>query len=415
MQKKPQTEMLGYGYHAADYHGSMKQPIYQTSTYEFPNAQAGKDYFSWATGKEEMPEGAVMGNIYSRLGSPNTQLLEQRLAVLGGAEDALVFASGMAVISGTLLELCKPDTVLLHTGPVYGGTHSFISHYLSQYRVHTFHVPHGMSSEEVIAGVRDQFGQKTISAFFTETPANPTLDIYSIAQAREIADAFSSDEHLVPVIVDNTYMGPLMCRPHEFGADIVVYSATKNLGGHSDVIAGAATGAPEWINRLRLARTFIGGILGPMDSWLLLRSLETFVLRTKAQEANTHRIAEALTKHPAVSEVRYLGNIQHWNPQQADVFGTEYGGTGSMISLYIKGGEAEAFKVLDHIEVFKLGVSLGSTESLCEHPHSMTHSKVEDGLKEELGITESLIRISVGVEDADDLIHDLHTALDLLQ
>ena len=149
----------------------------------------------------------------------------------------------MAVISGTLLEVCKPDTVLLHTGPVYGGTHSFISHYLSQYQVHTYHVAHGASTEEVIVGVRDQFGHKTISAFFTETPANPTLDIYSIAQAREIADAFSSEELRVPVIVDNTYMGPLMCRPHEFGADIVVYSATKNLGGHSDVIAGAATGA----------------------------------------------------------------------------------------------------------------------------------------------------------------------------
>ena len=213
MQKKPQTEMLGHGYHAADYHGSMKQPIYQTSTYEFPNAQAGKNYFSWATGKEEMPEGAVMGNIYSRLGSPNTQLLEQRLAVLGGAEDALVFASGMAVISGTLLELCKPDTVLLHTGPVYGGTHSFINHYLSQYQVHTYHVAHGASSEEVIAGVRDQFGHKTISAFFTETPANPTLDIYSIAQAREIADAFSSEDHPVPVVVDNTYMGPIWQHP----------------------------------------------------------------------------------------------------------------------------------------------------------------------------------------------------------
>jgi len=406
--------MLGHGYHAADYHGSMKQPIYQTSTYEFPNAQAGKDYFAWATGKEEKPEGAVMGNIYSRLGSPNTQLLEQRLAVLGGAEDALVFASGMAVISGTLLELCAPDTVLLHTGPVYGGTHSFINHYLGQYNVHTFQVEHDSSVEEVVAAVRAQFGSKTISAFFTETPANPTLNIYSVKKAREIADALSIKEHHVPVVVDNTYMGPLMSRPHEYGADLVVYSATKNLGGHSDVIAGAATGAREWINRLRVARTFIGGILGPMDSWLLLRSLETFQLRTTAQEANTHKVAAGLCEHPAVEEVRYLGNIEQWSHEQAQVFRSEYGGTGSMISLYIKGGEAEAFKVLDAVEVFKLGVSLGSTESLCEHPYSMTHSKVDDELKIELGITQNLIRISIGVEDANDLIDDLSAALDLI-
>lgn len=406
--------MVGHGYHAADYHGSMKQPIYQTSTYEFPSAQAGKDYFSWATGKEEMPEGAQMGNIYSRLGSPNTQLLEQRLAALDSTEDALVFGSGMAVISSTLLELCRPDTVLLHTGPVYGGTHSFIDHYLGQYGVHTYLVSHGESAQEVVASVRKLFGEKTISAFFTETPANPTLDIYSIKKAKEIAQALSTGEHSVPVVVDNTYMGPLMSRPHDLGADIVVYSATKNLGGHSDVIAGAATGKTVWINRLRVARTFLGGILGPTDSWLLLRSLETFKLRTEAQEQNTHQVAAALEKHPAVEEVRYLGNIDRWNAEQAVIFKDEYLGTGSMISLYIKGGETEAFKVLDHTQVLKLGVSLGSTESLCEHPYSMTHSKVDDALKVQLGITENLIRLSIGVEDAGDLIQDLYQSLDLL-
>lgn len=414
MKKQPETEMLGHGYHAADYHGSMKQPIYQTSTYEFPSAQAGKDFFSWATGKEEKPEEAVLGNIYGRLGSPNTKLLEQRLAVLGGAEQALVFASGMSVISSALLELCAPDTVLVHTGPVYGGTHSFLGHYLGQYKVHTHQVSADQSVDDVVSEVREKFGNKVVSAFFTETPANPTLDLYSIKKARAIADALAAEGEVVPVVVDNTYMGPLMSRPHELGADLVLYSATKNIGGHSDVIAGAATGAATWIGRMKVARTFLGGILGPMDSWLLLRSLETFKIRTEAQEQNTHKVAAALAKHPAVEQVRYLGNIEEWSPEDTSVFKEEYHGTGSMISLFIKGAEKEAFAVLDHLEVFKLGVSLGSTESLAEHPYSMTHGKVDDALKPELGITENLIRLSVGVENADDLIQDLSKSLDLL-
>ncbi|MEY2963553.1 MAG: hypothetical protein RL754_814 [Bacteroidota bacterium] len=406
--------MLGHGYEAHEYKGSMKQPIFQTSTYEFPNAQAGKDYFSWATGKEEMPEGATMGNIYGRLGSPNTQLLEARLAVLDRTEDAVVFASGMAAIASTLLDIAKPGTVLLHTAPVYGGTHSFMDVYLEQYDVARFVVPTDATADEVIAMVRDQFPSRPVCGFFTESPANPTMDIYSVRKARKIADAFATEENPVPVIMDNTYLGPTLSKQHENGADLVVYSATKNLAGHSDVIAGAVTGKKVWTQRVRRARTFIGGILGPMDSWLILRSLETFSLRIKAQEENTHKVAAALAQHPAVEQVKYLGNINEWNPKQAEIFAAEYDGVGSMIALHIKGGEAEAFKVLDATEVFKLGVSLGSTESLCEHPYSMTHGKVDDALKPELGITENLIRLSIGVEDAEDLIADLNQALNTI-
>jgi methionine-gamma-lyase len=414
MNKKPSTEMLGHGYHAAHYHGSMKQPIYQTSTYEFPNAQAGKNYFAWATGKKEMPEDESMGNIYSRLGSPNTQLLEKRLALLDQCDEAVVFASGMAAISSALLEVAKPGTVLIHTDPVYGGTHSFIHHYLAQYNVHSYAVDRNLNAEEIIVDVRSKYPNTPVCGFFTETPANPTMDLYSIQKARVIVDAFTSEEWPVPLMVDNTYMGPLISAQHANGADIVLYSATKNLGGHSDVIAGAATGCSYWMGRLRMARTFMGGILGPMDSWLLLRSLETFELRTKAQQANTHKVAEALADHPAIEAVKYLGNLESWAPHMLDTFNDEYSGTGSMIAMHIKGREKEAFKVLDHLEVFKLGVSLGSTESLAEHPFSMTHAKVDDELKPKIGITENLIRLSIGVEDAEDLIHDLNTALNLI-
>jgi methionine-gamma-lyase len=411
MNKKPSTEMLGHGYNPAHYHGSMKQPIFQTSTYEFPSAQAGKDYFAWVTGKEELPEGATIGNIYSRLGSPNTQLLEQRLALLDQCDQAVVFASGMAAISAALFEVAKPGTVLLHTNPVYGGTHSFIHHYLAQYNVHSYAIDRNMDTNEVIADVHSKHPNVPICGFFTETPANPSMDLYSILDARTIADAFTSEERPVPVIVDNTYMGPLMSAQHGNGADIVLYSATKNLGGHSDVIAGAATGNSYWMGRLRMARTFMGGILGPMDSWLLLRSLETYELRTKAQEKNTHKVAKALSNHPAVEAVKYLGNIEQWGPKMLETFTSEYTGTGSMIALYINGGEKECFNVLDHLQVFKLGVSLGSTESLAEHPHSMTHAKVDDELKPKIGISENLIRLSIGVEDYEDLIQDLNAAL----
>lgn len=406
--------MLSHGYHASEYQGSMKQPIFQTSTYEFENAQQGRNFFAWATGAEEMPEGEKLGGIYTRLGTPNTQLLEARLAVLDGTEQAVVFGSGMAAITSTLFELCAPGEVLLYTTPVYGGTDMFIHHYLQQYKVNTHLVLRGQTAEEVMTEVGAKYPGAKVCAMYTETPSNPTMDLFSIKEARSIADAFSTVDFSVPLIVDNTYMGPLFCKAHELGADIVVYSATKYLAGHSDVIAGAATGSAEWMGRVRMARTFMGGILGPMDSWLILRSLETLHLRLKAQAENAEKVATSLKSHPAVSSVRYLGNIEEWAPEQAAIFKQEYSSNGSMIALYIKGGQEESFKVLDHLQVIKLGVSLGSTESLAEHPATMTHSKVDEEHKEALGISPSLIRLSIGVESPEDLIADLSQALDLI-
>lgn len=406
--------MLSHGYHASEYQGSMKQPIFQTSTYEFENAQQGRDFFAWATGAEEMPEGEKLGGIYTRLGTPNTQLLEARLAVLDGTEQAVVFGSGMAAITSTLFELCAPGEVLLYTTPVYGGTDMFIHHYLQQYKVNTHLVLRGQTPDEVMTEVGTKYPGAKVCAMYTETPSNPTMDLFSIKEARSIADAFSTVEFSVPVIVDNTYMGPIFCKAHELGADIVVYSATKYLAGHSDVIAGAATGSAEWMARVRMARTFMGGILGPMDSWLILRSLETLHLRLKAQAENAEKVATSLRNHPAVSSVRYLGNIEEWAPEQVAIFKQEYSSNGSMIALYIKGGQEESFKVLDHLQVIKLGVSLGSTESLAEHPATMTHSKVDEEHKEALGISPSLIRLSIGVESPQDLIADLSQALDLI-
>ncbi|MEZ7826186.1 MAG: aminotransferase class I/II-fold pyridoxal phosphate-dependent enzyme [Schleiferiaceae bacterium] len=414
MKKTNETAMLSHGYHASEYQGSMKQPIFQTSTYEFENAQQGRNFFAWATGAEEMPEGEQLGGIYTRLGTPNTQLLEARLAVLDGTEQAVVFGSGMAAITSTLFELCAPGEVLLYTTPVYGGTDMFIHHYLQQYKVNTHLVLRGQTADEVMAEVGAKYPGAKVCAMYTETPSNPTMDLFSIKEARSIADAFSTVEFSVPLIVDNTYMGPLFCKAHELGADIVVYSATKYLAGHSDVIAGAATGSAEWMGRVRMARTFMGGILGPMDSWLILRSLETLHLRLRAQAENAGKVATSLRSHPAVSSVRYLGNIEEWAPEQAAIFKQEYSSNGSMIALYIKGGQEESFKVLDHLQVIKLGVSLGSTESLAEHPATMTHSKVAEEHKEALGITPSLIRLSIGVESAEDLITDLSQALDLI-
>ena len=414
MKKTNETAMLSHGYHASEYQGSMKQPIFQTSTYEFENAQQGRNFFAWATGAEEMPEGEKLGGIYTRLGTPNTQLLEARLAVLDGTEQAVVFGSGMAAITSTLFELCAPGEVLLYTTPVYGGTDMFIHHYLQQYKVNTHLVLRGQTAEEVMTEVGAKYPGAKVCAMYTETPSNPTMDLFSIKEARSIADAFSTVDFSVPLIVDNTYMGPLFCKAHELGADIVVYSATKYLAGHSDVIAGAATGSAEWMGRIRMARTFMGGILGPMDSWLILRSLETLHLRLKAQAENAEKVATSLKSHPAVSSVRYLGNIEEWAPEQAAIFKQEYSSNGSMIALYIKGGQEESFKVLDHLQVIKLGVSLGSTESLAEHPATMTHSKVDEEHKEALGISPSLIRLSIGVESPEDLIADLSQALDLI-
>jgi methionine-gamma-lyase len=244
---------------------------------------------------------------------------------------------------------------------------------------------------------------------YVETPANPTNILIDIAACRRVADTLSEGRDRVLLAVDNTYMGPLWQHPLKQGADLVLYSATKYIGGHSDVIAGACLGSRELIGRVKVMRTFLGSMAGPWTGWLLLRSLETLKPRMETQARNAAQVAGFLVKHPKVARVFYLGLIE--DPGQQEVFESQCLDAGAMLSFEVKGGEVGAFRFLNALKLVKLAVSLGSTESLAEHPASMTHAGVDPVERIKLGITASLVRLSVGIEHPDDLIGDLEQAL----
>jgi methionine-gamma-lyase len=256
----------------------------------------------------------------------------------------------------------------------------------------------------------EQQGGK-VAMLYLESPANPTnalVDIEAVSAARDAA--FGTDEDSPPVAIDNTFLGPLWQRPLDHGADIVVYSLTKYVGGHSDLVAGALSGAKRWMDPVRALRNTMGTICDPNTSWMLLRSLETVELRMTRAGENAVKVCAFLRAHPKVEGLGYLGHIA--DPRQQDIFDRHCTGAGSTFSLFIKGGEAESFRFLDALRIAKLAVSLGGTETLASHPAAMTHLSVPDARKAQLGITDNLVRISIGIEDADDLIADFTQALD---
>lgn len=250
-----------------------------------------------------------------------------------------------------------------------------------------------------------------LALIYVETPANPTNALIDIAACKRIADAHSNGDKTVFLAVDNTYMGPLWQHPLQHGADFSLYSATKYIGGHSDVIAGACCGSKALIGRVKTLRTFLGNMAAPHTGWLLMRSLETLKVRMEQQARNAAKVAEFLSSHPKVEKVYFLGNIPV-GTREFELFQRQYSSAGAMLSFDVKGGESEAFRFLNALKLIKLAVSLGSTESLAEHPATMTHAGVDPDHKKEMAITEKLIRLSVGVEYHKDIIWDIQQALE---
>ena len=402
--------MMSYGYKAELSEGAIKCPIFQTSTFAFKSAEDGKAFFEVAYGLREKEPNEELGLIYSRLNNPDLEILENRLTLWDKAEQAAVFESGMSAISTTLLEFMKPGQVVLYSGPVYGGTDHFINHILPKFGINGVGFRAGSTKERIEGIIEREVGERQVGVIYIETPANPTNALVDIAMCKEIADALSTPDHKVYVVVDNTYMGPLWSHPLDHGADIVVYSATKYIGGHSDVIAGACLGSNELIGRIKGLRTFLGNMAGPWTGWLLMRSLETLKARMELQAINAKKVAEFLREHPRVEGVHYLGFIPKDDPDYK-IYERQYSCAGAMLSFEIEGGEKEAFKFLNALKLIKLAVSLGSTESLIQHPKTMTHADVSDEDKKAIGITDNLIRLSVGVEHHDDLIWDIDQAL----
>ena len=403
----PESLMMSYGYKPELSEGAIKCPIFQTSTFVFKSAQEGKEFFELAYGKREKNPDEQPGLIYSRLNNPDLQILEERLCLWDGAEKCAVFESGMSAISTVLLEFLRPGDHLLYSMPVYGGTDHFINKVLPQYGIKGIGFTPDESKEEILTKAKG----KPVKLIYVETPANPTNALFDLGLCREMADTLSTDDAPVYVAVDNTYMGPLWQHPLKLGADLVLYSATKYIGGHSDLIAGAVLGNAALMQRVLTLRTFLGNMAGPWTGWLLMRSLETLKVRMTQQAENAAKVADYLAQHPKVEKVYYLGHLKPGSSQY-EIYKKQLTSAGAMVSFDIKGGEKEAFKFLDNLNLFHLAVSLGSTESLAEHPGTMTHSDVSEEDRDRLGISEQLVRLSIGVENYEDLIWDIQQALE---
>lgn len=407
---QPESLMMSYGYKPELSEGAVKCPIFQTSTFVFKTAEEGKAFFEVAYGIREKQESEELGLIYSRLNNPDLEILENRLTLWDGAEDCAVFESGMSAITTVLMEFLNPGDVLLYSQPVYGGTSHFIEQILTRFGIQVIDFDASDDSESIINRVKAEGAIDKVAMVYVETPANPTNSLIDLKMCKELAKQFSSEERQTLVAVDNTYMGPLWQHPLKHGADLILYSATKYIGGHSDVIAGACLGSKELMTRVKGMRTFLGNMAGPWTGWFLMRSLETLKARMNIQEFNATRVAEFLKNHPKVEKVYYLGMIEDENQQR--IFNEQCEGTGAMVSFDIVGGEKEAFQFLNHLKLMKLAVSLGSTESLAEHPATMTHAGVSPEDREKYNISPNLIRLSIGVEHEKDIIWDLNQALE---
>ncbi len=410
----PETLMMGFGYDPKLSEGAIKAPLFQASTFVFDTAEDGKRFFEVAYGLRQREPDEALGLIYSRINNPNLEILEDRLAVWDGADRALVFSSGMAAISTAMLAFCRPNDVVVYTAPAYGGTEYLFDRILPRFGIRTVVVPASTGGEALKAAISDaskdaQTAGGRLAAVYVETPANPTNHLVDIAGAAAAIRDLGLEKPPV-LAVDNTFLGPLWQQPLDLGADLVLYSLTKYVGGHSDLIAGGCMGGAEVMAQVAEMRTICGTTTDPHTAWLLLRSLETLQIRMERAQANAVTLAERLRDHDKVARVLTAGGPDA-TPEQSAIFASQCKGPGATFSLELHGGEPEAFRMLNTLRLFKLAVSLGGAESLASHPSSTTHSDYSAEAKARCGIGDNLVRLSVGIENVEDLWADLTQAL----
>ena len=406
----PETLMLGYGYDPALSEGSIKPPVFLTSTFVFRTAEEGRDFFDYTSGRREPPAGGERGLVYSRFNHPNLEIVEDRLAVYEKAESGLVFSSGMAAIATAMLAYVKPGEAILHSRPLYGGTETLIGKTLAPFGIRTTSFNDGLSETDIRAAAERAMGLGRLAMIFIETPSNPMNSFVDIALVRRIAEEIGARQGARPIIgCDNTLLGPVFQSPLRHGADLSIYSLTKYVGGHSDLIGGAVMGARTDVAPIRALRGAIGTQLDPHSCWMLSRSLETLSLRMHRGASNAVKIAQFLSEHPKVAGVNYPSLLPASHPAR-ELMERQSGSAGSTFSFEVRGGQAEAFAFLNRLQVFKLAVSLGGTESLVCHPATTVHSGLSEEARREIGITPALIRVSVGIEHPDDLIADIAQA-----
>jgi methionine-gamma-lyase len=402
---RPTTAVLTRGFDPALSLGSARPAVFRSSTYVFSSPENAERAFQVTLGKAQPAEGERIDLIYSRLSHPNADILEDQIIPLEPASKAAaVFNSGMAAISTLFLTVCQPGTSFIFTTPLYGGTHHLIHQLLEPLGLNGIPVAAGDTSG-LMKAIREA---KNLSLIFIETPANPTLRMSDIAAATQTAHAIP-DRPLVAV--DNTLMGPVFQHPLNLGADLVVYSATKYLSGFSDMLAGVILGNdPEIIQHLRGTRAILGNILQPDECWLLDSRLPTVTFRMNRQSKNAQHIVEGLAGHPAIQKIYYP--LFFDDAEQKRIRDHQCRFPGAMFSIDLIGSKAAAFDFLRRLTIAKNAVSLGGVESLACHPATTTHSEMSEEDLAAAGIGAGLVRISVGVEDWHDLLHDFRQALD---
>lgn len=407
----PESLMMSYGYRPDWSEGAVKAPIFATSTFVFDSAEEGKDFFAKAYGLKEKAPGEETGLIYSRLNNPSLEILEDRLTLWDDAESAAVFSSGLAAISTTALTFLRPGDLVAFSEPAYGGTEYLFHEILPQFGIDVACFRSSEGEAGLRAALEEGDRRVRLRMICVESPSNPTNDLVDISACARVAQENSTGEKKVVLAVDNTFLGPVFQHPLNLGADLVIYSLTKYVGGHSDLVAGAVLGSTKLVDQVKGTRTFFGNIAGPFTGFLLLRSLETLKIRMHQEMENAKVLADFLADHPKVARVSYLGHLEEDDPRYG-IFRTHCTGPGSMIAFEVHGGELEAFRFLNELKLIKLAVSLGGTESLAEHPGTMTHSDIAADEQLKIGITPAMCRISVGLEDPNDLIADVSQALE---
>ncbi|EJS72754.1 methionine gamma-lyase [Bacillus sp. FSL M8-0063] len=381
-KKHMETALIHHGYTSEEHKGSLTPPLFQTSTFTFETAQQGEASFA----------GVDPSYIYSRLGNPTVKLFEERMAVLEGGEEALAFGSGMAAISATLIGFLKAGDHIICSNGLYGCTYGFL-----EVLEEKFMITHSFCDMETEADIENKIRPNT-KLIFVETPINPTMKLIDLKQVIRVAK-----RNGLLVIVDNTFCSPYLQRPLELGCDAVVHSATKYIGGHGDVVAGVTICKTKALaEKIRPMRKDIGGIMAPFDAWLLLRGLKTLAVRMDRHCDNAEKIVSFLKNHDAVEGV--------WYPE-GELASRQMKRGGGVISFSVKGGKEETQAFINDLHFITIAVSLGDTETLIQHPATMTHAAIPAELRQEMGIYDNLIRLSVGLESWEDIVSDLEQAL----
>lgn len=405
----PSTRVLTEGFDPHLSVGSARPAVFRSSTYVFSTPEAAERAFNIGAGRAQRSEHEQVDLIYSRFNHPNAEILEEQLVPLErGANAALVFNSGMAAIMTAFLGLLKPGQTVVYTAPIYGGTLQFLRDFLPRWGIQSIAAPagNGPALEEAIRSARH------LGMVLIETPVNPTLVMTDIHRACDaVAGAVSAEPGGRPlVMIDNTMLGPAFQHPLTLGADLVVYSGTKYLGGHSDLLAGVILGRePALIEKLRRSRSLFGNILQPDECWMLNGRLPTVALRMNRQSKNAQRIAEGLQGHPKIERIIYPTLFQ--DAEQTAIYKAQCEFPGGMFSIVLRGGKTAAFDFLRHLKIGRNAVSLGGIETLVCHPNSTTHSGFTREEFETTGMSDGLVRISVGIEDWRDLLADFEQAL----